>query len=220
MAKMAVSLLDMDYSHFKDSLAMIRSAGLEIVHLDVMDGQFVPNLGIGPKMIESLRKVTDLFFDVHLMVKDPERFIEKMAMAGADRITVHQEACQDPAKALDLIRQTGVEAGICLRSETPLAVLDRHILEKTDAVLLMTTVPGVEGVSFIPSSVEKIAALRARIDLEGLPVRIETDGGINDSNLPMVVSAGADEIVVGRSLVLGNMAENIKRLQAVMEGAA
>ena len=220
MAKMAVSLLDMDYSHFKDSLAMIRSAGLEIVHLDVMDGQFVPNLGIGPKMIESLRKVTDLFFDVHLMVKDPERFIGKMAMAGADRITVHQEACQDPAQALDLIRQTGVEAGICLRPETPLAVLDRHILEKTDAVLLMTTVPGVEGVSFIPSSVEKIAALRARIDLEGLPVRIETDGGINDSNLPMVVSAGADEIVVGRSLVLGNMAENIKRLQAVMEGAA
>ena len=217
---MAVSLLDMDYANFKDSLAIIRSAGLDMAHLDVMDGQFVPNLGIGPKMIESLRKVTDLFFDVHLMVKDPERFIEKMAKAGADRITVHQEACQDPARAMDLIRQAGVQAGICLRPETPLTVLDRHLLEKTDAVLLMTTVPGVEGVSFIPSSVEKIAALRARIDLEGFPVRIETDGGINDNNLPMVIGAGADEIVVGRSLVLGNMAENIKRLQAVMEGAA
>ena len=215
MVKLAVSLLDMDYSCFGRELVTIEEAGLEIAHIDVMDGQFVPSLGIGTAMIRSLRKATKLFFDVHLMVERPERFIELMAAAGADRIIIHQEACADPAKILREIKKTGKQAGICLRPETPLDVLSDEILALADMVLLMTTVPGVEGQSFIPSSPSRIGQLKSMITNGGYKTLVEVDGGINAANLEPVSRAGADIAVAGRSLVLGDMEQNIRKLREI-----
>ena len=215
MVKLAVSLLDMDYSCFDRGLNTIENSGLEIVHIDVMDGQFVPSLGIGTAMIRSLRKATGLFFDVHLMVVEPERFIETMAQAGADRIIVHYEACADPVGTLRMIKETGAQAGICLSPGTPVEVLTDEILAVADLVLLMTTIPGVEGQSFKPSSEGRIRELRSRIDSKGFDTLIEVDGGINASNLELISRAGVDIAVAGRSLVLGDMEQNIRNLQKI-----
>ena len=218
MAELAASLLEMDYTCLGNGLALLREEGLACVHIDVMDGQFVPSLGIGTKMIESLRKVSDLFFDVHLMVKDPDRLIERMAQAGADQIIFHLEACDDPAAVLDMIRRTGKKAGISLRPETPLDTLDEDLLRRTDTVLLMTTVPGVEGVSFLPSSYERIGALKERLRADHLPCRIEVDGGINASNIAGVARQGAEVIVAGRALVLGDIRSNVRVLRSAIGG--
>ncbi len=213
MCKIAVSLLEMDYGHLDRGLKEIEAAGADYVHIDMMDGMFVPNLGIGTKLIEGIRPSANLVFDVHMMIEEPERYLERIGRAGADVITVHYEACRDVRKALDMIRRLGLGAGLALKPETPLEVLDRELLTRADVIHLMTTHPGMEGQTFIPESLNKIESLRKFLDKWKPDCEIEVDGNITMDNIEAVAAAGATVIVSGRALVQGNITENIRRMK-------
>ena len=195
----------------------MQRAGLDTVHIDMMDGCFVPSLGIGTKLIESLRRVSGLIFDVHLMIREPGRFVERVASAGADRIIFHLEAGDDPVKILGRIRHAGCMTGLSIRPDTPVEALTEPLLREADVLHIMTTVPGVEGQSFQTSSLKRIAAVREKLNGLGLEREIEVDGGINADNLLQVLEAGADTAVVGRYLCSGGMAERIQFLRGRIE---
>lgn len=218
MCKLAVSLLEMDYGHLDRGLKEIEAAGADYVHIDVMDGNFVPSLGIGTRLIERIRTSTNLIFDVHMMVREPERFLEQAARAGADVLTVHSEACREPEKTLAQIKSLGLKAGLALNPETPVSMLEEAVLREVDVIHLMTTHPGMEGQSFILSSFEKIRGLRDRLDVLGLTCDIEVDGNITMENVKQTVDSGATIIVSGRALAQGNMTENIRKMKAILCG--
>ena len=194
--KIAPSLLSADFSRIADEIAVVERGGADYLHVDVMDGRFVPNITWGPKVIKDMRKLTRLPFDTHLMIVEPERYVEAFAKAGADIITVHWEATVHAHRLVHQIKETGAKAGLSLNPATPLSVLD-EILPYLDLLLIMSVNPGFGGQSYIASSTEKIARARRLIDERGLKAELEVDGGVHLDNAAAVAAAGADVLVMG-----------------------
>lgn len=197
--KIAPSLLSADFAHIADQIALVERAGADYLHLDIMDGRFVPNITWGPKIIKDLRKLTTLPFDTHLMIVEPERYIGDFAQAGANIITVHWEASVHANRLMHQIRECGARAGLALNPATPLNVLE-DILPYADLLLIMSVNPGFGGQSYIATSTQKIAAARKRIDHAQLKVELEVDGGVHLDNVAEVVRAGADVVVMGAGI--------------------
>jgi ribulose-phosphate 3-epimerase len=192
----APSLLSSDFADLKNQIRLAEEGGADWIHLDVMDGHFVPNLTIGPPVISSIRKATRLPLDTHLMITNAERFLESYREAGADILTVHYEACRHVHRAIQRIKELGAKAGVSLNPATPVTVL-QDLLGDVDMVLLMTVNPGFGGQTFIPRSLERIRALASMLETAGAPVLIEVDGGIDETTVHDVVRAGARVLVSG-----------------------
>jgi ribulose-phosphate 3-epimerase len=190
------SILSADFARLADEIAMVESAGINIVHLDVMDGHFVPNITIGPPVVAKLRKYSRLVFDAHLMISEPDKYAEPFAEAGANHITFHIEAANQPLKLIDKIHDLGCTVGICLNPETPVDTI-KSIGPLCDMVLVMTVRPGFGGQQFMPEAAKKISKVR---DIVGPDIRIEVDGGIEPKTTPIVVSYGADTLVAGNAI--------------------
>ncbi|HZH92621.1 MAG TPA: ribulose-phosphate 3-epimerase [Tissierellaceae bacterium] len=199
MAKLAPSLLSADFSKLGEEIAQIEKGGADYVHLDVMDGSYVPNITFGAPVIKKIRDTTRLPFDVHLMVDRPERFIGDFADAGSDIITVHPEATIHLHRTLQSIKEKGIRAGVSLNPSTPLNVLD-HIMDDIDLILVMSVNPGFGGQSYIPAMTDKIRKLRRLISESGRDIILEVDGGIKLDNAKEIIDAGADMIVVGSGI--------------------
>jgi len=197
--KIAPSILSADFAKLGEEIKSVEAAGADLIHVDVMDGHFVPNITIGPLVVRALRPVTDLPLDVHLMIENPDQYIKEFASAGADFITVHAEACIHLHRTVHLIKSLGVKSGVVLNPATPLSVLD-YILEDVELVLIMSVNPGFGGQKFIPSAIRKIEKLRTKIDTLGLDVIIEVDGGVNVDTISDVAQAGADICVAGSAV--------------------
>ena len=202
MKKIAPSILSADFSRLGEEIAAIEAGGADYVHVDVMDGHFVPNITIGPLIVQAARRVTQLPLDVHLMIADPDRYIPDFAEAGADIIVVHAEATHHLHRTVQLIKSLGKRAGVSLNPATPLNVLD-YVLEDLDLVLLMTVNPGFGGQSFIDACLPKIQALRGIMDRRGIEAELEVDGGVKTDNIARISHAGADVFVAG-SAVFGS----------------
>ncbi len=194
----APSILSADFSRLGDEVRSAESAGADWIHIDVMDGHFVPNITIGPLIVEAVKRVTDLPLDVHLMIERPDDYVETFAKAGADIITVHTEACLHLHRTLHHIREAGSLAGVALNPATPISCLE-HILPNLDMILVMSVNPGFGGQSFIPQSLEKIQLTRSKVNSRsgGREILIEVDGGVTSANALKVVEAGADILVMG-----------------------
>jgi len=217
MKKIAPSILSADFSRLGDEIRAVEAAGADYIHIDVMDGRFVPNITIGPLIVEAARKVTQLPLDVHLMIVEPERYVEDFAKAGADIIVVHAEACCHLHRVVQQIKALGKKAGVSLNPATPLNVLD-YVLEELDLVLLMTVNPGFGGQSFIESGIHKIQQLRGMLDRRGCEAELEIDGGVKPSNIAQIAHAGADVLVAG-SAVFGSKdyAATITEMKRLMQ---
>ncbi len=199
MIKIAPSILSADFARLGEEIRAIDAAGADYVHVDVMDGHFVPNITIGPLIVDAVRPVTELPLDVHLMIENPDQYIPDFAKAGADIIVVHAEAVRHLHRTVQLIKSLGKKAGVSLNPATPLTSLDM-ILPDLDLVLLMTVNPGFGGQSFIRSCLPKITELRQRIDALGLPIELEVDGGVKTDNIEEIAAAGADVFVAGSAV--------------------
>jgi ribulose-phosphate 3-epimerase len=197
--KLAPSILSADFARLGEQVAEATKAGADYIHVDVMDGHFVPPITIGAPVVAAIRKRTNLPLDVHLMIESPQNQIEQFAEAGADIITVHIEACPDIEKLVSAIKRLGVKAGVSLNPSTPLSAVSA-ILPSLDLVLVMTVNPGYAGQAFIESTLPKIAELRAALDKKGLAAELEVDGGINVATAPKVVKAGARVLVAGAAV--------------------
>jgi ribulose-phosphate 3-epimerase len=198
--KVAPSILSADFSRLDEEIKAVEAAGADIIHVDVMDGHFVPNITIGPLIVEAARRATRLPLDVHLMITNPELYVADFAKAGADYITVHVETGFHLNRLIQSIREhKGVKAAVSLNPATSLSVLD-YVLADVDMVLVMSVNPGFGGQAFIPSALDKIAALRKRIDELGLKTEIEVDGGVKPANAAGIIRAGADILVAGSAV--------------------
>lgn len=214
--KIAPSILSADFAELGREVRDVCEAGADYVHIDVMDGHFVPNLTIGPGVVKALRPHTDKIFDVHLMVAPVDAFIEDFIAAGADIVTVHAEAGPHMHRTLQAIRAAGAKAGIALNPGTPAKLLD-YLYDMADLILVMSVNPGFGGQSFIESQLPKIEAIRKRIDKDGLVCDVEVDGGINNETAGRVIDAGANVLVAGTATFTGGptkYAENIARIRA------
>ena len=190
------SILSADFARLADEIAVVASAGVSMVHLDVMDGHFVPNITIGPPVIAKLRKCSSLVFDTHLMISEPGKYAEHFVEAGADHITFHIEVADEPQRLIDKLHNLGCSAGICLNPETPVEAIE-GVGPLCDMVLVMTVRPGFGGQEFMPEAAKKIARVR---EIVGPDIRIEVDGGIDSQTTPIVVSYGADTLVAGNAI--------------------
>lgn len=199
MVKLAPSILSADFSRLLESVKEVEAAGVEYLHIDVMDGHFVPNISFGAPILKSLKGKTNLFMDVHLMIENPDLFIGDFVDAGADLINVHVEACVHLHRTIQLIRSFGVKVGVTLNPATPLSVIE-PILHEVDMVLLMSVNPGFGGQSYIPFVTDKIKKLREMINQGQLSCDIQVDGGIKQDNVKLVVDAGANIIVAGSAI--------------------
>ena len=210
------SILSADFTILGDELKTIDEAGSEYIHIDVMDGIFVPSISYGMPVIKSIRKATKKVFDVHLMITEPERYINEFVESGADIITFHVEATKDPGKVIDMIHEKGLKAGISVKPKTPLEAIEPY-LGKIDMLLIMSVEPGFGGQAYIEGSTEKIRAAREMVKAHGLNTDIQVDGGINLQNLPEVLEAGANIIVAGSSVFKGDVAGNVKAFLDMMK---
>lgn len=199
MIKIAPSILSADFSKLGDEVREVEAAGADLIHIDVMDGHFVPNITIGPLIVEALRPVTSLPLDVHLMIENPDQYIEAFSKAGAEYITVHVEATRHLHRTIQLIKSFEVKAGVVLNPHTPVDLI-KHVLEDVDMVLLMTVNPGFGGQKFIDAVVPKIRQLSEMIAEKNLKVEIEIDGGINEETIARCVEAGASIFVAGSAI--------------------
>lgn len=199
MLKIAPSLLSADFSQLGAEVKRVVEGGADMLHFDIMDGRFVPNITFGPLVIEALRNKTSLPFDVHLMIEKPDNYIERFVEVGSDILTVHAEACVHLQRTIQHIKQQGVKVGASLNPATALNAIE-HVLDDLDMVLIMTVKPGFGGQDFIPAVLPKIRKARQMIEKRGLEVDIEVDGGINVETAPLVVSAGANVLVAGTSI--------------------
>ena len=199
MIKIAPSILSADFARLGEEVKAVAAAGADYIHVDVMDGHFVPNITIGPLVVDGLRPVTDKLFDVHLMIENPDLYIPEFAKAGSDIITVHQEAVPHLHRTIQLIKSLGKKAGVSINPATPVNTLE-SIIDELDLVLVMTVNPGFGGQSFIESCLPKIAALRQMIDGRGLSVELEVDGGVKADNINRIAEAGADVFVAGSAV--------------------
>jgi len=197
--KIAPSILSADFSRLDEEVRAVEKGGADLIHVDVMDGHFVPNITIGPLVVAGLKKLTSLPLDVHLMIEEPQRYIEVFAQAGSDWITVHAEVCPQLKRMVKWIRQLKVRPGIVLKPATPLKML-YPVLDQIDLVLIMSVNPGFGGQSFIPSTLKKIERLRKIIDQNHYPLEIEVDGGVKVENIREVSKAGGDIFVVGTGI--------------------
>jgi ribulose-phosphate 3-epimerase len=202
MLKISPSILSADFSKLGEEIKNIEKAGADYIHIDVMDGSFVPNLTIGNEVVRSIRKVSDLPYDVHLMINNPDNHIKNFAEAGSDIITIHAEASIHLDRSLDLIKSYGKKAGVSLVPSTHENALD-YVLEKLDLILVMTVNPGFGGQKFLSSQLKKIENIRKKIERSGRKIELEVDGGINEETSKLVVSAGADVLVSG-SYIFGS----------------
>jgi len=213
--RIAPSILSADFAQLGEDVRAVTAAGADYIHVDVMDGHFVPNLTIGPAVIKAIRGYSDLPFDVHLMISPVDDFIAAFADAGADIITVHTEAGPHIHRSLQLIKSLGKKAGLSLNPGTPVEVVD-NLIGEVDLLLVMSVNPGFGGQAFIPSQLDKIRALRARIEESGRTIDLEVDGGVTADNAAEVVRAGADVLVAGTAAFAGGKAaygDNIRRLR-------
>ena len=197
--KIAPSILSADFSRLGDEVRAVEEAGADYIHVDVMDGHFVPNLTVGPVVVQALRRVTRLPLDVHLMIEEPDRYLEDFARAGSNILTVHVEACRHLNGTVNRIKGLGLKAGVALNPATPLSSLD-YIMSEADLILVMTVNPGFGGQDFIPACLPKIAKLREMVDARGLSLELEVDGGINLANIKDVAEAGARVFVSGKGV--------------------
>ena len=211
MIKLAPSILSADFAALLEDVKKVEAAGCEYLHIDVMDGHFVPNITIGPLVVKSLRNRCNMTFDVHLMIENPDKYIEDFANAGADIITVHQEAAVHLHRTIQAIKALGKKAGVSLNPSTPVETL-KHVIKDIDMVLIMTVNPGFGGQKFIDTMIPKIKEIKAMADKENKNLEIQVDGGITPDNVKLVVDAGANVVVAGSAIFGTNDIENTVKL--------
>jgi ribulose-phosphate 3-epimerase len=220
MPEIVPSILSADFARLADEIGRVESAGVRLLHCDVMDGHFVPNLTIGPPVIKSIRKVTRLTLDCHLMVEDPDTYAPLFIQAGADQCSVHQEVCRHLDRTIRAIQSEGGKAGVVLNPATPVSTLD-EVLDILDYVLVMSVNPGFEAQQFIPNSLKKIRELHARRVERGLQFAIEIDGGVSTKNVAEIVRAGCDWLVAGSSVFHSDdPAQTVKAMQQIARDAS
>ena len=213
MKKIAASILSADFSRLAEEVRAVEEARAVVIHVDVMDGHFVPNITIGPLVVQGLKKLTSLPLDVHLMIENPERYVEVFAQAGSDWITIHAEVCPNLKRVIRKVRESKARPGIVLKPATPLKTLF-PVLDEIDLVLIMSVNPGFGGQSFIPATLKKIERLRKIVDQDHYPLEIEVDGGVKVENIREVSAAGGDIFVVGTGIFkTENYDETIRKLR-------
>ncbi|MCI8536552.1 MAG: ribulose-phosphate 3-epimerase [Hungatella sp.] len=214
MIVLAPSLLGADFKNLEHNIKITEQAGAKYLHLDVMDGAFVPSISFGMPVIASLRNCTDMVFDVHMMVEEPVRYIKELRDSGADFICIHAEACKHLDSTIQQIRQTGAKVGVALNPATPISAIEL-VLPLVDMVLIMSVNPGFGGQKFIPYTLEKVRELRRHLKELGLNTDIEVDGGVTLENVQSLLEAGANVIVAGSSVFRGDIGENVRRFQEI-----
>ena len=210
------SILAADYSRLDEEIRLVDNAGAQYIHIDVMDGVFVPSISIGMPVVKSIRKCTERIFDVHLMIVDPDRYVEEFAEAGADIITVHAEACNHLDRTIRHIKEQDVMAAVAINPATPISAIE-NVLPLVDMVLIMTVNPGFGGQKLIPYTLDKVSELRRLMERRNIKADIEVDGGVTLDNLQQILDAGANIIVAGSSVFRGNVSENVEDFLQIMQ---